>query len=405
MTAKTSGSASSNFASPNSAADKPVLLRLLPFVAMVFFSFLTVGIPLPVLPAQVHGALGYGTVVVGWVIGIQSLATVLTRQPAGVTCDKYGAKSAVMLGLPAAILAGGAYLLSAVLPVSSAVSLGILFAGRLLLGVAESLFLTGAMSWAIATVGAQNTGRVMAWQGIAMYGAMGLGAPLGLWLLEQAGFIAVAVVTMAVPLPALALALLRPGIAPHQAGPRVPFYRVLGLIWQPGLALALSAMSFGALASFITLHYASRDWDGAGLALSGFGAGYILVRLFFAGLPDRHGGTIVALVSLAVQAMGQVVLFFAHSSWLAFAGATLTGLGFSLVFPALGVEAMRRVAPQSRGMAIGGYIAFFDLAIFLAGPVLGFVAAGFGYPTVFLACAIGAVLAMGLAAALRPPQL
>lgn len=393
-------------ASPKMSIPKatPVLLRLLPFVAIVFFGFLTVGIPLPVLPAQVHGVLGYGTVVVGWVIGIQSLATVLTRQFAGVTCDRRGAKTAVLLGLPAAALAGATYLASALLPLDPAISLAILFAGRLLLGVAESLFLTGAMSWAIATVGPQNTGRVMAWQGIAMYGAMGLGAPFGLWLLESASFVAVAIAATAVPLPALALALWRRGVAPSAAGPRVPFYRVLGLIWQPGLALALSAMSFGALASFITLDYAAHGWEGAGLALTGFGAGYILVRLFFAGLPDRHGGVAVALVSLAVQAAGQGVLFTAGSSWIAFAGATLTGLGFSLVFPAMGVEAMRRVAPQSRGMAIGGYIAFFDLAIGLTGPALGLVAAGFGYPAVFLACAVAALLAMVLTATLRPPQ-
>jgi MFS family permease len=383
----------------------PVLWRLLPFVAIVFLGFLTVGIPLPVLSAQVHGALGFGTVMVGWVIGIQSIATVLTRQFAGVTCDRRGAKAAVLLGLPAAVLAGAAYLASALLPVSASVSLTILLAGRLLLGVAESLFLTGAMSWAIATVGPQNTGRVMAWQGIAMYGAMGLGAPLGLWLLDAFGFVAVAMAAIIVPLPALGIAMLRKGIAPLQAGPRVAFYRVLGLIWQPGLALAFSAMSFGALAAFITLDYAAHGWEGAGLGLSGFGAGYILVRLFFAGLPDRHGGVKVAVVSLLIQAMGQGVLFAAANAMAAFAGATLTGLGFSLVFPAMGVEAMRRVSPQSRGLAVGGYIAFFDLAIGLTGPVLGLVAGGFGYPAVFLACAGAALVSVLLAATLKPgPQ-
>jgi len=397
--------ASSASASPATAAvtdPRAVLRRLLPFVAIVFLGMLAIGIPLPVLPAQVHGTLGYGTVMVGWVVGIQSIATVLTRQYAGITCDRRGVRTAVLLGLPAAALAGCLYLVSALAPVGPGVSLAILLAGRLLLGVAESLFLTGTMTWAIATVGVQNTGRVMAWQGIAIFGAMGLGAPAGLWLLNAYGFFAAAAAAAVVPLPALAIALLRPGIAPMPGGPRVAFYRVLGLIWQPGLALAFGAMSFGALAAFITLYYAAHGWAGAGLALSGFAGGYILVRLFFAGLPDRHGGIAVALVSLAIQAAGQLVLFAAGSAATAFVGATLTGIGFSLVFPAMGVEAIRRVAPQSRGIAVGGFIAFFDLAVGLTGPAMGLVAAGFGYPYVFLACAVAALAAMVLAATLRP---
>src|SRR3546814_8115035 len=69
-----------------------------------------------------------------------------------------------------ASLAGCLYLVSALAPVGPNTSLVILLAGRLLLGCAESLFLTGTMTWAIATVGVQNTGRVMAWQGIAIFG-------------------------------------------------------------------------------------------------------------------------------------------------------------------------------------------------------------------------------------------
>jgi MFS family permease len=379
-----------------------VLRRLLPFVAMVFLGMLAIGIPLPVLPAQVHGALGFGTVMVGWVIGIQSVATVLTRQFAGTTCDRRGVKTAVLLGLPAASMAGCLYLVSALAPVGPNVGLAILLAGRLLLGYAESLFLTGTMTWAIATVGAQNTGRVMAWQGIAIFGATGLGAPVGLWLLNAYGFVAAAAVAAAVPLPALAIALLRRGIAPMPAGPRVPFYRVIGLIWQPGLALGFGAMSFGALAAFVTLYYGAHGWPGAGLALSGFAGGYILVRLFFAGLPDRHGGTRVGLVSLAIQAAGQGVMFAATTPLMAFVGATVTGIGFSLVFPAMGVEAIRRVAPQSRGIAVGGFIAFFDLAVGATGPVMGLVADGFGYPAIYLACGVAALIAMVLAATLKP---
>ena len=77
-----------------------------------------------------------------------------------------------------------------------------------------------------------------------------------------------------------------------------------------------------------------------------------------------------------------------------------TGIGCSLVFPSLGIEVLRRVSDESRGIAIGGFAAFQDLAIGITGPVLGAVAASDRPATVFLfgagAAAAGALTTLGL---------
>jgi predicted MFS family arabinose efflux permease len=280
------------------------------------------------------------------------------------------------------------------------VSLAILLVGRACLGLAESLFLTGTMSWGIARVGPARTGLVMSWQGIAMYAALGFGAPLGLAVMDRFGFMGIAACTVALPLIGLAVAFTLPSVAPVPAV-RAPFLRVVGLIWRQGVVLALSSAPFAAMATFLTLDYAARGWSGAGFALLGFSAGYIGVRLFLAHLPDKIGGAAVAVASLAVEIAGQLCLWAAPTPLLALVGTTVTGLGFSLMFPAMGVDALRRVSPENRGLAVGGFIAFFDIAIGATAPLAGFLVAPFGLRSVFLAGAAACLCAFVLSLRLR----
>lgn len=389
---------------PSDAPKDPPLMWLAPQVAIVFFGFMAVGLPLPALPRHIHDVLGYGPIVVGWAVGLQSLVTVVTRGPGGAFADARGPRNAVLTGLPCAIVAGLTYLASAFTAQVPLVSLGVLLAGRVLLGFAESLFLVGTMTWGIARVGPQNTGKVMAWQGIAMYAALGLGAPVGLWLQQRFGFVAVGAATVALPFVALAVALRMPALSLGSSGGRARggLLRVLKIVWPQGLALALGTAPFAAMAAFIALHFAAKGWAGAGIALLGFAAGYIGVRLFLAHLPDRTGGATVALVSLAIEVVGQLVLWTASSEIVAILGAVVTGLGFSLVFPSFGVQAMRKAPPEMRGLAVGGFMAFFDVALGVTGPIAGVVAGRFGFGSVFLVGAVASALAFVVAFLARP---
>ena len=82
------------------------------------------------------------------------------------------------------------------------------------------------------------------------------------------------------------------------------------------------------------------------------------------------------------------------------AGAVLAGSGFALVYPGLGVEAVRRTPPRSRGLAMGAYTAFLDLALGLANPALGLVASGAGLGAVYLVSTLVVLCAAAIAARL-----
>ena len=106
------------------------------------------------------------------------------------------------------------------------------------------------------------------------------------------------------------------------------------------------------------------------------------------------------MIFSAVAILGQGLLWQANHSSLAFLGAALTGFGYSLVFPAFGVEAVKNMEPKFRGVALGAYVAFFDLALGVTGPLAGFVANQFGYAAVYafgmITCIVSFLIALNL---------
>lgn len=364
---------------------------LLPFALVVFLGYAAVGVPLSTLPVQV-ASLGHGTATVGAIIGLSAAVTLLTRQLAGAASDRRGPRAIVLLGLCVTALSGPAYAMSVAAPGEG---LAWLAAGRVALGLGDSLFTTGIMAWAVTRVGPGHAGRAMAWIGIAMYGALAIGAPLGVVLDAVGGFPAVAGATALMPLLAVPVAWAQRDMAVG-GGPRASLGGVVRAIWAQGLGMVLASAGFGTIAAFLALRYAALGWSGAGLALTAFGAAYIATRLLFAGLPDRLGGARVALAALGTEAVGLLLIAGAPVPWVALLGTAVTGFGYSLVFPALGVEAVRRVPAESRGVALGAFLACFDLGLGAAGPVTGLVAGGFGLPAAFLAAAAASVASMGL---------
>lgn len=378
---------------PASARD-PAQGRLIVLTAVLFISYLCVALSLPVVPLFVAGDLGMGNVWAGLGVGSAFLATILSRGFAGTVSDRRGAKRAVGRGLAFYVAGGLVSMAAGPLSFSPWAAFSVLVAGRLLIGVGESLVGVGVVAWGIGIVGPQRSGRVLALIGAALYGAFAAGGPLGLALLDGFGFSGVMAVSALLPAVGLLAIRRMEGTPAHPDAERPPFRSVLGRIWRQGVIVSLQGIGFTAIGAFFSLHFVREGWPHAGLGLTAFGLGFVLVRFALGHLPDRFGGLRVAMGSLAVEAVGQALLWTAGDPVTALAGAFLTGLGCSLVFPAMGREVVHLVEPQLRGTALGAFAAFQDVAYGLTGPLAGLLADRVGYGGVFLLGSAAAALGL-----------
>ncbi|WP_267908600.1 MFS transporter [Caballeronia glathei] len=200
---------------------------------------------------------------------------------------------------------------------------------------------------------------------------MALGGPLGFILYTSFGFVAIALMTALLPLFVFAYVSRTPTAVLPGHGQHASFNAILRAVWLPGLGAALASMGYWAILAFSSLFFADMHWQPVWIAFTAFGAVLIAARTIAGHLPDRFGGARVACLFVIVQVAGLLILWLAKTTLLASLGAALSGVGYSLVYPGLGVEAVRTIAPNNRGMAMGLYTAFLDVAMALGSPFLG----------------------------------
>jgi MFS family permease len=372
--------------------DNGLTLRVLPVVAFTFVAYACIGLPLAVLPTYVERSFGLNVLSAGLLVSLQYVATFASRPYSGHLCDRSGPKRVVTLGLSACAGSGILMALAALLQHTFWLSLATLTISRLALGVGESMTATGAIMWGIGRTGTTNTAKVISWNGVATYSALAISAPLGAIVESRYGFVYVAACVLLFSFAGLLVAV-RLEATPSLRTERVPLRAILRGVLPYGIALATGGMGFGIIAIFITLYFSHLGWEGASVSLTIYGVSFVAARLLFAGLIDRFGGYLVAAASFFVEAVGLALLAAPHRSC-AFFGCALTGLGFSLIFPALGVEAADSFSPLIRGSVLGIYASFVDLSPFLTGPIAGAAISAYGYSFVFVCASVAVILAL-----------
>lgn len=347
---------------------------------------LAVGATLPVIPRFVSQELDGSNFEVAIVTGAFALTGIVCRPLAGAAADHRGRRVTVIAGAMLAVLAGALLFLPASIP-------GLMIS-RLVLGAGEGTVFTAGSAWVVDMAPEHRRGRMIGFYGLAIWTGLALGPPIGELLLRVGGYEAVWAFAVASPALAALIASRLPE-AVTQTGEEARGPIISREAAGPGVTFSLGVWGFAAVSAFIVLSLDERGIGHGAEVFSVFAATVVATRIVGGGLPDRIGPARCALGAGLVESVGLLLLGIAQTLPVAILGAMGMGAAFSLLFPALSLLAVNRVAPRRRGAAMGTFTASFDLGMLAGSAAVGLAAATGGYEAAFyvasaaaLACAL-----------------
>jgi MFS family permease len=357
-----------------------------PFMPMfggIFCCLLGVGATLATVPFYVLRQLHGGNVEVGVAVAALSVAAVVTRPVAGHLADRHGYKRVMLCGTLICVLASLAYY--------GASNMVLLVLVRILHGAGEGTVYTGGAAWLVSLCPPERRGRVVGLYGIYMWLGITLGTLAGTVAMRVSGFPAVwGLCAVAAAAGVACVAVKKAPPRPQTAGGRGSLLPTAAIV--PGLAVALAALGYAALAAFVSLHMLAQGVANGIAAFEAFGFTYIGVRLFIGNIPDRLGPRIVAFWSALVEAAGLVIVALAANLITVIIGGLVIGAGLSLLFPSLALIVINRAPESQRGAALGAVTSFWDVGIAVGAPLSGLIASLTNYTDIYFvmaACAVG----------------
>ena len=360
--------------------------------------FTSAGVTLPAVPLYVDGPLRGSEVAVGLSVGLFSVSALLARPFAGRLGDTRGRRLIMVAGALTVAVSILGYAAS-----SSILALNLF---RLLTGVGEAFFFTGAVAAIVDLAPEERRGEAVSFFSLALYLGIGVGPFIGESVIEAFGFTVTWVVTAALSGAAGALAVAVPETRPQTAGPPTRTRLLHPAALLPGTALLASVWGQSGFFAFVPLYAPTLGLAGSRFVFILYSAIVIAIRSFGATIPDRIGAVRASRVSLAFSAAGLTLVALLRSPVGLFVGVSVFAIGSALAFPALVTLALRGTDPAERGVVMGTVGAFVDLAFGIGPATLGLVSAAFGYRGAFLAAAVvacaGLLLVLG-AYRLRTP--
>ena len=310
----------------------------------------TIAPSLPGLARAFAGTPGIETLA-GLVLSLPSLAVVLTAALFGLAADHLDRRAVLAVAMLAYALGGASGALAQTMPQ--------ILAGRLLLGLGVAGTLTVATQLAADLWHGVDRARFMGWQGAAI-SATGIASVAGGGLLAELSWRAPFLVYLAaLPIAALAWAVLPRRVRPAQTHivecpPAAPFpWAILALTG----GLMFLAMVFVLLVAtrlpFLLEEVGVRSPGLIGVTLALMTLASFPTGLFYGHVSARMEPPAIAVLAMALMGAGYAIISQSHSLPPTMLGILVAGSGLGLMIPNQNVWLMGHVPEAARGRAAG----------------------------------------------------
>ena len=357
---------------------------------MMYFSFYFVT---PLLPLYLRDVYHADKAMIGLVLSGYSVAALAIRFFSGYIVDRFSRKKVLLISYAAfALFFLGYYITGSI----------VLFAViRTLHGAPFGLTSVSSNTVAIDVLPSQRRGEGIGYWGLSNNFAMAIGPSLSLMLYHYSNnFKLLFTVSLIVALLGLLLNTFvdckyRPPIMEKKKMSLDRFLLLEG--WSQGICIALIAMSYGILSTYIAIY--SKDvmniTTGTGTFFMLFSVGLILSR--FVGVKALSRGYAVrnATYGVIVVAIGYLIFAFWQNLYGYYISAIVIGFGQASMYPAVQTMFLNMTTNDKRGTANATILTSWDLGVGLGIIFGGYVAEHLGgYNSAFLMSAIVSALSV-----------
>lgn len=353
-----------------------------------FFVFLGFQMTLPTLPLFVK-ELGGSDSMVGLIVGVFTFSALLFRPFAGRALETRGRQVVFLFGLSIFVISVGAFAFAA--------SIAMLIIMRVLQGIGWGFSTTASGTIATDLIPPKRRGEGMGYYGLSSNLALALGPALGLSLVGLISFSQLFLISSAMGLIALLLALTIRFKKVEESPDKtttVKFDIFEKSAVNPSILLFFITLTFGGIATFLPLYAIERSVEGIPMYFVVYAIFLMISRIVAGKIYDERGHMYVFPPGAIMIFVAMLLLTWLPSTTVLLIAAAFYGFGFGSVQPALQAWAVNGAAENRKGMANATFFSFFDLGVGIGAMGFGLIASAFGYKYIYIISAISIIIAI-----------
>lgn len=361
-------------------------LRVLFATGFLFWSSLAS--LLPTLPLYIQD-VGGTEQQIGIVMGSFAIGLLGSRAWLGQLADRRSRKIVLLIGLTAAAIAPLCYLFVQSIPV--------LIAVRAFHGISIAAFATGYSALVVDLSPPQKRGELIGYMSLVNPIGLAAGPTIGGFLQAWAGYGPLFLLASGLAILGLLFTYQVADPSTHRRETQAAdakklsqrnnqFWSLLGSprLRVPALIMLLVGLTFGTLSTFVPLYIQETSIQlNAGLFYTAAAIASFCVRIITGRASDRIGRGLFISISLVCYSLAMVMLWTANSAVAFLLAGTVEGLGAGILIPMMVALMADRSRFEERGRVLSLVMVGFDLGIAIAGPILGSIAAQFGFRNMF----------------------